>query len=101
MPVVTTFSRDVRLTNHNAPWLRLGVSTLALVASAIIATPAFAQDTDTNEVADPSNAPEIVVTGFRAALQSAQGRKENADTVIDSITAEDIGALPDLSLIHI
>lgn len=98
MPVVTTFSRDVRLTNHNAPWLRLGVSTLALVASAIIATPAFAQDTDTNEVADPSNAPEIVVTGFRAALQSAQGRKENADTVIDSITAEDIGALPDRSV---
>ena len=95
MPVATIFSRDARFTNQGAPWLRLGTSTLALVAATIIATPAFAQD---SQVAEPSSDDAIVVTGFRAALQSAQGRKENADTVIDSITAEDIGALPDRSV---
>ena len=97
MPVVTKFSRDARFTNHGAPWLRLSASTLALAAAAIIATPAMAQD-GSDTVAETTNSDEIVVTGFRAALQSAQSRKENADSVIDSITAEDIGALPDRSV---
>lgn len=37
----------------------------------------------------------VVVTGIRASLQSAQALKENANQVVDSITATDIGALPD------
>lgn len=37
----------------------------------------------------------IVVTGVRASLQSALSIKRNADTVVDSIVAEDIGKLPD------
>lgn len=41
---------------------------------------------------------EIVVTGFRRSLASAQTIKRNADTVVDVITAEDIGALPDRSV---
>ncbi|GAA4021283.1 TonB-dependent receptor [Sphingomonas swuensis] len=45
-----------------------------------------------------ANGEEIVVTGFRAALGSAQSRKQRADTVVDVITAEDIGALPDRSV---
>jgi TonB-dependent receptor len=44
----------------------------------------------------PSSA--IVVTGVRKALQSARQRKKNADTVIDSIDATDIGAFPDKSV---
>ena len=98
MPVATIFSRDLRSTNQAAPWLRLSASTLALVAATIIATPALAQDSGDEVVAESADADAIVVTGFRASLQSAQGRKENADTIIDSITAEDIGALPDRSV---
>ena len=41
---------------------------------------------------------DIVVTGFRAALGSAQSVKRDADTLVDVITAEDIGALPDRSV---
>lgn len=37
----------------------------------------------------------VVVTGIRASLQSAQAIKQNSDQVVDSITATDIGALPD------
>jgi iron complex outermembrane recepter protein len=40
---------------------------------------------------------EVVVTGIRAALQSAQEIKKNADTVVDSVVAEDIGKLPDVT----
>jgi iron complex outermembrane receptor protein len=52
-------------------------------------------------VADPQStgsAPadeDIVVTGVRASLSSAQAIKRNADQIVDSIVAEDIGKLPD------
>lgn len=98
MPVTTTFPREECRANHGAAWLRMGASTLALVAATIIATPTFAQDSEDSQVAEATGDDAIVVTGFRAALQSAQGRKENADTIIDSVTAEDIGALPDRSV---
>jgi TonB-dependent receptor len=41
---------------------------------------------------------EIVVTGIRQSLANSQNIKRNADTVVDAITAEDIGALPDRSV---
>jgi iron complex outermembrane receptor protein len=41
---------------------------------------------------------EILVTGIRKSLQTAQQNKKEADTVIDSITATDIGAFPDKSV---
>jgi TonB-dependent receptor len=41
---------------------------------------------------------DIVVTGIRRSLQSAQAIKKNSDIVSDSISAEDIGALPDRSV---
>jgi hypothetical protein len=41
---------------------------------------------------------DIVVTGIRASLANAQTIKRNSDTVVDAITAQDIGALPDRSV---
>jgi TonB-dependent receptor len=79
-------------------------STLAICAA--LAQPASAQET--GEAEAPADVPEetqtaetegeIVVTGFRASLQSAQRIKRDADTVVDVITAEDIGALADRSV---
>ena len=40
---------------------------------------------------------QIVVVGVRGALATSQTIKKNADTVLDSITATDIGAFPDKS----
>ncbi|HEX8604988.1 MAG TPA: TonB-dependent receptor plug domain-containing protein, partial [Pseudoduganella sp.] len=37
----------------------------------------------------------VTVTGVRRAAQSAQAIKRNADQVVDSIVAEDIGKFPD------
>lgn len=66
----------------------------AVAACALIIQPqAFAQDS-----ADSSEVEEIVVTGIRQSLQTSQDIKKNAEIFVDSVTAEDIGALPDRSV---
>jgi TonB-dependent receptor len=73
---------------------KAGISTLSL-AIAGLASPALAQQSTSAATEEPE---DIVVTGFRGALQSAQSRKQNSDTIVDGVTAEDIGALPDRSV---
>jgi TonB-dependent receptor len=75
--------------------LRAGVSGLALL-SAAAAMPAFAQDAQDAEA--PADEDAIIVTGFKQSLENAQSRKKDADSIVDSVTAEDIGALPDRSV---
>ena len=41
---------------------------------------------------------EIVVTGLRQSIQTAQEIKQNAEVIVDSISAVDISALPDRSV---
>lgn len=41
---------------------------------------------------------EIVVTGLRRSLQSAQNVKRNSQQIVDAIVAEDIGKLPDVAV---
>jgi iron complex outermembrane receptor protein len=50
--------------------------------------------------ADPPAA-TIVVTGQRAAIESAQKIKQHSDEIVDSIVAEDIGKLPDRSVTEV
>jgi len=78
--------------------LKGGVSMVALTAlAATLVAPAYAQDT-TEPAASDDTAQEVVVVGVRKALKSAQDIKKNADTVVDSITANDIGSFPDKSV---
>jgi TonB-dependent receptor len=83
-----------------APRRRLFATCTASALAIAVASPALAQDAEVADSQDAAEEPEstIVVTGFRASLQSAQNIKRNADTVVDVITAEDIGALPDRSV---
>src|SRR5690606_16106416 len=75
-----------------------GVSALAIGAS-MLAPYALAQDSDSTETPPSAGqVEEIVVTGMREALKTAQEIKKEADTVVDSITASDIGAFPDKSV---
>lgn len=41
---------------------------------------------------------EVTVTGFRASLQSSIATKQESSSVIEALTAEDIGKLPDTSI---
>jgi TonB-dependent receptor len=69
------------------------MSASALVVAFLAPTAALAAD-----AADASTVEELVVTGQRAAIQSAQAFKQDAPQIVDSITATDIGALPDRSV---
>jgi TonB-dependent receptor len=63
---------------------------------------AWAQTADTGAT-QPAAGKEnvVVVSGQRAALQSAQKIKKDSDEVVDSIVAEDIGKLPDRSITEV
>lgn len=77
-------------------WTRnCGRSALA-VGAGLLAPYAIAQQTSTTVA--PNEVEEVVVTGIRGALQTSQQIKKEADTVVDSITASDIGAFPDKSV---
>ena len=77
--------------------LRAGVSAAA-VACFAVAAPAWAQDTPAPAQDVAQDDGEIVVSGYRQSLQSAQALKKNSDVIVDSVTAEDISALPDRSV---
>jgi TonB-dependent receptor len=55
----------------------------------------------TAEDKKPANLETVVVTGQRAALQSAQKIKQNAEEIIDSVVAEEAGKLPDKSITEV
>lgn len=67
----------------------------SLVSLLAVAAPAFAQTAAPEKPAEETAVEEVVVTGFRAALGSAQELKRNSDAIVDAIVSEDIGKLPD------
>lgn len=73
------------------------LGTTALFATAFIMPAAYAQQ-DTSPATVEEVDDEVVATGIRQSLKEARDLKRNADTAIDSITASDVGALPDLSV---
>ena len=72
------------------------------IALGTLAAPAYAQDDsqpdNTTATADDEQDDVIVVTGFRASLESAVAEKKLKDQIIESVSAEDIGKLPDASI---
>lgn len=69
-----------------------GLSVVALMAATSL--PAMAQSADAEEAPEPG----IIVTGLRASLKNNAQIKKNAIEVVDSITATDIGRLPDANV---
>jgi TonB-dependent receptor len=103
--------------------LRSGASTLMMaVAFLTVGAPAYAQATsddqaspasaeaDTESDAGSKKADEgskavsdqsIIVTARRAALQTSQAIKRDSDTIVDSVTADEAGKLPDNSVTEV
>jgi iron complex outermembrane receptor protein len=71
----------------------------SLLAMCIMActVPVVAQDAQNKTSDDVS---EVIITGTRVNLESAQNIKRNADTFVDAISAEDMGSLPDRSVLE-
>jgi TonB-dependent receptor len=76
---------------RRASWL--GCSASALALATLAGAPALAEDAVKTAKND-----EVVVKGFAASLRSAQQLKAASDVVVDSVTAQDIGSLPDRSV---
>ena len=75
-------------------WL-LGTAALALAAS----MPAIAQDqTAASDEDEQATLDVVTVTGIRGSIQNSLNAKKNATSIVEAISAEDIGKLPDLSI---
>ncbi|MEP7131420.1 MAG: TonB-dependent receptor [Sphingomicrobium sp.] len=99
---------------------RLAAAASPLAVAVVLAgsSPAFAQETPAvtgaasaatvaqtapadqgaNPTPQADQGSNIVVTGFRASLQNAINKKKKADQIVESVSAEDIGKLPDASI---
>jgi len=71
---------------------------VSIIAMGAFSAPVLAQTANAAKTASSADIETVVVTGIRASLQSAQGLKRGADIIQDSISSEDIGALPDRSV---
>jgi len=81
----------------------------AALACALFATPAQAQSTNGREAAaqetvaqsaspDAGDESDIVVSGIRGSLDQAVSIKRRADSIVDAISAEDVGKFPDVNV---
>jgi len=94
--------------------MRIGIMvrcSVSVAALALASNPAWANegasqpaDDSAAEQADQAaqepnaGAAEIVVSGYRQALESQQAIRRNSEQVVDAIVADDIGKLPDIAV---
>ncbi|MDP3749382.1 MAG: TonB-dependent receptor [Phenylobacterium sp.] len=84
------------MTNQRDRRLLAGVSVLAVCWG--VAATASAQSTGAATASDETQIEEVVVTGIRGSIIKSLEAKRTADSVVDVITAEDIGKLPDQNI---
>lgn len=73
----------------------LGGAAVGAVALLAFANTASAQTAPQDE---PVEIDEIVVTGIRSSIESSIATKRNQTSIVEVVTAEDIGKLPDVSI---
>ena len=82
-------------------WRHALVSICGILAIALAGSPVYAQDEEDSEApleVDDSMIEEIVVTGVRREIQDSIQLKRNSVTIVDGLNADEIGALPALSI---
>lgn len=75
--------------------------TLALLSSGLmLSVPTFAQEAEeeNTEIAEEAEGQVVVITGIRGSLARAQAIKMDEASIVEAISAEDIGKLPDTSI---
>lgn len=82
------------------PAFKRSVLAMAMLGWSVGAYAQQAAPADSKKTKDEASVEVIEVKGTRANLQSAQNIKRLADTIIDGISAEDIGVLPDRSVLE-
>lgn len=89
---------------HAVPRKHLLATALLLAMTSPVmaqdATPTQDTKSETATKDDPKDLDKVTVVGIRGALMRAQDMKRDADTHIDAISATDISALPDVSVLE-
>ena len=80
----------------DAPGRGLAPALLAAAIASVSAFPVAAQDAQ--DAQEPQIIEEIIVTGYRQSILSAINAKRMADTVAETLSADDLGSLPDVSM---
>jgi TonB-dependent receptor len=89
---------EIKLKEFKKTAIAAGVAQVMLLASGAV----FAQSGTTPADKDKdANTTTVIVSGQRAALESASQIKKNSDEIVDSIVAADIGKLPDRSVTEV
>jgi iron complex outermembrane recepter protein len=70
---------------------------VAAVCAGLLSLPLLAQ-AQTAPANTEQKLETVTVSGFRASLESSISTKRNADAIVEAISAEDIGKLPDVSI---
>ena len=70
--------------------MKLHRTPIASAVALVIMSAAYAQDA--------SNLNTVVVTGIRGSIENSIAIKKNSDSIVEVVTAEDIGKLPDASI---
>lgn len=81
--------REGAIPRFKASPVALGCAALLLTATTVVQAQAQAQ---------PQTYETLVVTGIRASIESSIAAKKDASSIVETITAEDIGKLPDNSI---
>ena len=76
---------------------RLLCGAATFLALAVTGTPVMAQEVE-EPAAVEGEGEDIVVTGIRGSIQSSLDAKRNATSIVEVISSEDLGLLPDLSI---
>lgn len=75
---------------------RQRLTPVAAVCAGLLCLPMLAQAQA--QAAADQKLETVTVSGFRASLESSISTKRNADAIVEAISAEDIGKLPDVSI---
>ena len=82
---------ESRTVGHDQPALRRKALSLAVATALALPAAAIAQE-------QPAMLEEVVVSGFRQAVIDSIDTKREASSLVEAISAEDIGKLPDSSI---
>ncbi len=83
-----------RIYNRSNRLRTASIGALAIACSLSMVTPSFAQEDKT----DKKDEEVVIVTGIRQATAKSIDKKKNATSVVEVVTAEDVGKLPGLSI---
>lgn len=81
--------------SHTSRKSRLLAGAAALALACSFSTGALAQDAD-EDTADEEDI--VVVTGIRSSIRNSLDVKKNSTSIVEAVSAEDIGKLPDVSI---